>query len=404
MAGSRVRVWLGQERQRFVRGRVRDPLETKEVVQLRMTNDARNVRLEPGQIREGIVLGLGERGATIDLGVEQRAFAPKSDLAQLEADYSYRPARGQPVAARIVEPRRSDGRILVSLVAVPLDRDWDKARQLKENGRLWKGRVTGYRPSGLVVQFRRLDGFMPASQFRAGDWDRLSRDQRQRVLEAYVNHRLPFKVVEVEPDQDRLIFSEKLAWRELRRRAMDGLLESLSAGDVVQGRVSRLRKFGAFVNLGGAEGLIHVSELAWRRVKHPGEVVELGEAVRAMVLKIDRGRRQIALSLKELEGDPWQHLKKTCRVGQLVTGTVTNVVDFGAFVSLDRFQVDGLLHISELDHDKVQNPRNHVRRGDRLLLRVIRIDADRKRIGLSRKEVRPSELEDWRDHRLPGLD
>jgi small subunit ribosomal protein S1 len=369
-----------------------------------MTNDTRNVHLEAGQIREGVVLRLGQRGATIDLGSERTGFAPQSDLAQLEADFSFRPATGQPVAARILEAGPSADPILVSLYDVPLDRDWDKARQLRENGGLWKGRVTGFRPSGLVVQFRRLDGFMPASQFHIGDWDRLSSDQRQRVLEAYVDHRLPFKVVEVEPEEDRLIFSEKLAWRELRRRAMDRLLEKLSPGDVVHGRVSRLRKFGAFVNLGGAEGLIHVSELAWRRVKHPRQVLELGESVRAMVLKTDRRRRQIALSLKELEGDPWQHLKTTCRVGQLVTGTVTNVVKFGAFVSLDRFQVDGLLHVSQLDHGKVENPRDFVKRGDRLLLRVVRVDADRKRIGLSRKEVRPWELEDWREHRLPGLD
>jgi small subunit ribosomal protein S1 len=377
---------------------------TKEVMQLPMTNDTTNLDLSPGDIREGVVLGLGEWGATIDFGVRQRGFAPSSDLAQLEADYSYRPAAGQAVAARIVEFRPGDGRILVSLADVPLDRDWDKARQLRENDRLWKGRVKGYRPGGLVVQFRRLDGFMPASQFHVSDWERLSFDQRQRVLKAYVDHRLPFKIVEVEPEQERLIFSEKLAWRELRRRAMDQLLEKLSPGDVVHGRVSRLRKFGAFVNLGGAEGLIHVSELAWRRIKHPREVVELGEAVRAMVIKIDHNRRQIALSLKELEGDRWQHLKRTCRVGQLVTGTVTNVVDFGAFVSLDRYQVDGLLHASELIHGEAESPRDHVKPGDRLLLRVVRIDADRKRIGLSRKEVRPSELEDWRERRLPGLD
>jgi small subunit ribosomal protein S1 len=244
---------------------------------------------------------------------------------------------------------------------------------------------------------------MPASQFHVQDWDRLSDDQRKRVLDAYVDRRLPFKIMEVEPEKERLIFSEKLAWRELRRRAMDKLLELLSPTDVVQGRVSRLRKFGAFVNLGGAEGLIHVSELAWQRVKHPREVVELGETVRAKVLKIDRRRRQIALSLKELEGDPWQQLRKACQVGQLVTGTVTNVVDFGAFVALDKYRVDGLLHISELDHGKVKDPREYVKRGDRVLLRVVRIDADRKRIGLSRKEVRLWELEEWREHKLPGL-
>jgi ribosomal protein S1 len=132
-------------------------------------------------------------------------------------------------------------------------------------------------------------------------------------------------------------------------------------------------------------------------------VVELGETVRAKVLKIDRRRRQIALSLKELEGDPWQQLRKACQVGQLVTGTVTNVVDFGAFVALDKYRVDGLLHISELDHGKVKDPREYVKRGDRVLLRVVRIDADRKRIGLSRKEVQLWELEDWRGHKLPGL-
>jgi small subunit ribosomal protein S1 len=213
---------------------------------------------------------------------------------------------------------------------------------------------------------------------------------------------MPFRVIEADQEENRLVFSERLARRQITRRAMERLLNKLVEGDVVQGVVSRLRDFGAFVNLGGAEGLIHVSELSWRWVKHPREAVQFGEVVRACVLGLDHKQRQINLSLKRLQPNPWELVGESISEGQLVTGAVTDVVRFGAFVALDSLEVNGLVHISELAVPPPPDPRQVVKRGDKLLLRVLRVDTLRERIGLSLSRVEEWEREAWKkNHTTP---
>jgi small subunit ribosomal protein S1 len=211
---------------------------------------------------------------------------------------------------------------------------------------------------------------------------------------------MPFRVIEANQEENRLVFSERLARRQITRRAMERLLNELVEGDVVQGVVSRLRDFGAFVNLGGAEGLIHVSELSWRWVKHPREVVQFGEVVRACVLRLDHKERQINLSLKRLQPNPWELVGESISEGQLVTGAVTDVVRFGAFVVLDSLEVNGLIHISELAVPPPPDPRQVVKRGDKLLLRVLRVDTLRQRIGLSLSRVEEWEREAWKKNHI----
>ncbi|HPL29159.1 MAG TPA: S1 RNA-binding domain-containing protein, partial [Anaerolineae bacterium] len=194
--------------------------------------------------------------------------------------------------------------------------------------------------------------------------------------------------------RNRLILSERAAAREWRREQKEKLLSELQENEVRTGIVSSLCDFGAFVDLGGADGLIHLSELSWGRVAHPREVLSVGDEVQVYVLHIDRERRRIALSLKRLQPEPWSQIDERYEIGQLVQGTITKITNFGAFARLDG-DVEGLIHISELSDQRIGHPREVVQEGQTLDLRVIRIDSARKRIGLSLRRVNDTEIEDY---------
>jgi small subunit ribosomal protein S1 len=209
-----------------------------------------------------------------------------------------------------------------------------------------------------------------------------------------VGQTLKVKIIEINRGKRRLILSARAAQREHRQQQRDDLLSELREGEVRRGRVSSLCTFGAFVDLGGADGLIHLSELRWQRVRHPKEVVHVGQEVEVYVLRLDRDRGRIGLSLKRLQPEPWSLIEDKYELGQLIEGMVTNVVDFGAFAQIEE-GIEGLIHISELADSPVEHPRQVVKKGDLLLLRIIRIDTRRKRLGLSLKRVLESEWAEW---------
>jgi small subunit ribosomal protein S1 len=245
-----------------------------------------------------------------------------------------------------------------------------------------------------LAKFGHIRGFVPASHLSRLDSRRLPSDQRQDKLQAYMWQELPLKVIEVDRGRRRLILSERLAQRQLHQQRMEELLDQLVEGQVIRGTVSQFADFGAFVDLGGADGLIHLSELAWRRVRHPSEVLQIGDKVEVYVLRVDRQRKRIGLSLKRLQPSPWTLIDETYAEGQLVSGTVTNVVSFGAFVLLD-VGVEGLIHISELADPPPPDPREVVQRGEEIVLRILRIDPFRHRISLSLKRVSAQERGEW---------
>jgi small subunit ribosomal protein S1 len=244
------------------------------------------------------------------------------------------------------------------------------------------------------VEFANLRAFVPASHL--WDWDRrrLTSDQREAKLEAYIGQGLPFKIIEVDRNRRRLILSERRAREQIREEEMQRLFEELVEGQVVRGTVRRLQPFGAFVDLGGADGLIHISELAWRRLRHPREVLQEGDETDVYVLRLDHERKRIGLSLKRLQPNPWTLVDEPYTLDQLVSGTVTNVVDFGAFVALG-IGVEGLVHVAELADPPPADPREVLRRGDEVVVRILRIDSFRERIGLSIKGVSEQEREEW---------
>ena len=263
--------------------------------------------------------------------------------------------------------------------------DWIRAGQLHEESGCCELMVTGYNRGGLLVQFGRLTGFVPCSHLVDVPAFADAHD-RDRSLFSRVGQRLTLQVIEIDRDRDRLILSERAAVEDERR---EQIFATLRPGDVVKGRVSNLRRFGAFVDLGGYEGLVHISEMSWGRVNHPGDVVQPGDEVQVQVLDINPEERKIQLSLKQLQPDPWRDLNTRYAVGQIVEGEITNVVAFGAFTRLED-GIEGLIHISELAEGNFLHPRNVVREGQAVSVKILTIDCNNRRIGLSLRKAKPA--------------
>jgi small subunit ribosomal protein S1 len=261
--------------------------------------------------------------------------------------------------------------------------DWARAQQLLESGEVVEGEITGYNKGGLLVRFGRLEGFLPISH--ALDIPQgLSGPQRSETMAGLVGTQLGLKVIEVNQRRRRLILSQREAQREWRMTQKERLLDSLKIGDIVPGRVTGIRDFGVFVDIGGADGLIHVSELAWHRIPHPSDILSIGDQINVYVLELDREQQRIALSLARTVPDPWRSVEDTYEIGQIVEGTVNNVVDFGAFVVLDD-GIEGLLHVTEMGDGTLTEPHSFIQRGDHITLQIVRIEAAEKRIGFTQK-------------------
>lgn len=257
--------------------------------------------------------------------------------------------------------------------------DWDEIRRIMEQDEVVELTATGYNRGGLLVEWRTLRGFVPASQLI--DFPSTSNEfTRKKVLTSRIGETLMLRVIELSAEQNRLILSERAAKAQPGERA--DLLTRLRSGDYVEGIVTNLCDFGAFVDLGGLEGLIHISELSWGRVGHPAELLERGQLVTAYVLEVNREAGRIALSLKRLHPDPWETVQQRYRIGEMVEGVITNVVDFGAFARIEE-GLEGLIHVSELAEGHFLHPRNVVSEGQLVSARILSIDGHARRLGLS---------------------
>ena len=264
-----------------------------------------------------------------------------------------------------------------------LERDWQLAQASFENDETLYLQVTGYNRGGLLVQLNELRGFIPASQL-VNSPNHLEHEERTAELASRVGNNLSLKIIEMEKDRNRLILSERAAVSKEELTAQ--LLTELCEGDIRRGRVTNLCSFGAFVDLGGAEGLIHISEMSWGRVAHPSDVLRSGDDVEVYVINVNREEKKIGLSLKRLQPDPWTMVEERYQVGQLVEGTITNVVSFGAFARVEE-GLEGLIHISELAEGNFLHPRNVVKEGDVVTARVLNIDSANHRLGLSLRQA-----------------
>lgn len=259
------------------------------------------------------------------------------------------------------------------------DADWQEMQRIMDNDEVIELPVVGYNRGGLLVEWRSLHGFVPASQLTEFPVTASSL-VRRRALLSWIGRKLQLRVIELSPEQNRLILSERAAHVQPGERAE--ILRRLKPGDRVCGSITNLCDFGAFVDLGGLEGLIHISELSWGRVGHPADILQRGQQVEVYVLDVDRDAGRIALSLKRLHPDPWKTVTDRYTVGQTVEGVITNVVDFGAFACIEE-GLEGLIHVSELAEGHFLHPRNVVNEGQRVEAHILSIDSQARRLGLS---------------------
>ncbi len=355
------------------------------------------VEAKRGEIRQAQVIAVRDDGVMVDLGLKREGLIPGYDLQRVGADTAEALSIGDEIPVFIVRPEDREGNIVVSWYRARQEQDWLDAQQLSETGEVWEGQVKGYNRGGLIVPFGKIRGFVPASHV-TGISRRMDHATLQARLADKVGQSLPLKVIEVNRQNRRLILSERVARRQWRAKQRERLLAELREGDIVHGVVSNICDFGAFVDIGGTDGLVHISEISWRRTNHPSEVLNAGDKVDAYVLRVDRERKRIGLSLRLLEPDPWESAEENYHVGQLVTGTVTKLTDFGAFAALED-GIEGLIHISELADIPPKHPSEVVARGAEVPLLVVKVDSRRRRMGLSLKRVSEDEWYQWEEAR-----
>ena len=349
-----------------------------------------------GDVISGKVMHIDQEGILVNIGHKSEGFVPSREMRSLVGEALNNLRTGDEIFACVVRPDSEEGPALLSVDRAQGERGWQTLQRSLDNNANIEGVIRGFNRGGAVVDVDGIQGFVPISQL--APVDRISRDSNQsnqeEALAQRVGESVQLRLLEVNRRRNRVILSERLALQQKREEEKDRLLEELQEGEVRRGRVSGISSFGAFVDLGGADGLIHISELSWESVQSPEEMVQIGDELEVYVLKVDQEARKIALSLRRLQPEPWETIADRYQVGQLVTGTVTKLTSFGAFARVEG-SVEGLIHISELADRIVQHPKEVVEVGGVLTLKIIKIEPERRRLGLSLKQAdEPWEVED----------
>jgi small subunit ribosomal protein S1 len=340
-------------------------------------------RCRRGDIVEGVIASVSPKSILVDVGGKSDAVVHPREVERMTDDdrEAFRP--GQDVSVYVIESD-NDGTMVVSLVRAAQQTDWEDARKLQESNDTIELIVVDSNKGGVIVRLGELRGFVPGSQLMP-NWRRYQdAAQPERRWRAMMGKALKLSVIEVTPERNRLIFSERNAYQ--RKATKRKILEGLAIGSVEKGVVSNIVPFGAFVNVKGVDGLLHVSELSWKRVNDPHEIVQVGQTIEVHVLDIDLDKERLGLSLKRLIADPWESLGDICTIGQIVDVTIVNLTSFGAFAALvDRPELEGLIHVSELSEENVAHPEEVVKVGDHRLVRVISVKPEQRRIAFSLK-------------------
>ena len=345
-----------------------------------------------GDIRPGIILSISPQGIIVDLNLKRDGLVPPSDLAKLEPAERDALKIDDELFVYVLNTDKPDS-LVVSINLARLNQDWIRAEEILESGEMVEAEVIGYNKGGAIVPFGRLRGFVPISHLSEMSPSMGDRRRQQRLAQLR-GETLPLKVIEVNRRRRRLVLSQREAQKEWDAKRRGELLESLEEGQIITGRVSGMRDFGAFVNLGGADGLIHISQLAWHRVDHPREVLKIGDEIEVFIMRIDRETQRISLSRKKILPNPWDTVTERYNENQLVEGTITRLVDYGAFAEIEP-GIEGLLHVSQLSRGKVEIVSEVVQERETHLLRIVNIDKKRQRMGLSLKAVTAMEQIEW---------
>jgi small subunit ribosomal protein S1 len=339
--------------------------------------DATMVLFEEGDVVTGAVVRIDKDEVLVDIGYKSEGVIPSNELSIRK---SVNPAEevsiGEEVDALVLTKEDQDGRLILSKKRARFERAWRRIEAAAESGEPVHGSVIEVVKGGLIVDLG-VRGFLPAS---------LVDIRRVPNLDEYLGQTIESKVIELNRPRNNVVLSRRAVLEEERKEQRQAILERLQPGLVIEGQISNIVEFGAFVDLDGIDGLIHISELSWSHVNHPSEILNIGDTVQVKVLDIDRDRQRISLGLKQTQEDPWQRVVDTYSVGDELEGKVTKVVAFGAFVEILE-GVEGLVHISELAQQHVENPREIVHPGDDVRVKILEIDSERRRLSLSIKRV-----------------
>ncbi len=341
--------------------------------------------LKRGEIIDGKIMSINDNGLLIDIGYKSEGFIPTREMKTLVSDEDKEINVGDEVIAYVVNPETNSGSSVLSIDRARGEQGWRVLEKAMQNDESCHGVILSANRGGAVVESEGVQGFIPLSQL-VGPSRELFVNGGEAPKDGFIGMKIQFKIIELNRRRNRAIFSERVALEAERQVLKKKLLNTLKEGDVIKGRIVGVSNFGAFVDLGGADGLIHISELSWGPVKNPEDFVTVGTDMDVYVLKIDRETLKIALSLRRLTPEPWEQIQSGLEIGQKVTGTITKLANFGAFARIEP-GVEGLIHISELSYDVVKHPKNVVSEGDKLELQIIRIEPDRKRLGLSIKRL-----------------
>jgi len=330
-----------------------------------------------GDIVEGTIVKVDRDEVLLDIGYKTEGVIPSRELSiKHDVDPHEVVAVGDHVEALVLQKEDKEGRLILSKKRAQYERAWGTIEKIKDEDGIVTGTVIEVVKGGLIIDIG-LRGFLPAS---------LVEMRRVRDLQPYVGKELEAKIIELDKNRNNVVLSRRAWLEQTQSEVRQTFLTTLLKGQVRSGVVSSIVNFGAFVDLGGVDGLVHVSELSWKHIDHPSEVVEVGQEVTVEVLDVDMDRERVSLSLKATQEDPWQQFARTHQIGQVVPGKVTKLVPFGAFVRVDE-GIEGLVHISELAERHVEIPEQVVQVADEIFVKVIDIDLDRRRISLSLKQA-----------------
>ncbi len=361
----------------------------KEVLNMASLLEREGLGLElpqAGEIKTGTIASITPGQIMVSVGAKSEGIINGQEFELIPPDVFASLEVGQQIPVYVITPEDHNGNLILSYIRALEAESWDKASAIMKDKGAFTGKVIGFNRGGLLVSFEKLTGFVPTSQLSYTRRMELSGEAAEKGFGEMIGQEITLQIIEVDQERRRLIFSERAASHETRDTIRDKVIEKLEIGDIRTGRVTSLADFGAFVNINGADGLVHLSEISWDRIRHPGDELKIGQEVQVQVISIDEDKRHIGLSIRRLKDDPWQAQIDNLKVGQLVEAKITRLTKFGAFAMMDN-GIEGLIHISEISEEHIAHPKEVLHEDDKVTLRIIKIEPESHRVGLSLRRV-----------------
>jgi small subunit ribosomal protein S1 len=355
-----------------------------------------------GEIRQGVIASMTPGQILVSVGTKSEGVISGKEYELIPTDELANLKLGQEIPVFVINPEDSSGNLVLSYMRAREEEGWQIVEVMVTKKESYHSSVIGYNKGGLIVPVGGLRGFVPASQISFTRRAAMTGDTPEQRWSRMIGQEIDVCVIEVDRERRRLILSERQASSETRDSLKERVIDELKEGQIITGRVTSLAEFGVFVNINGADGLVHLSEISWDRIQHPNEVLKVGQEVKVKVISIDREKKRIGLSIRQLLSDPWDQKAAEFQVGQLIEGTITRLTKFGAFARLTD-DIEGLIHISEISEKRIEHPKEVLKEGDTCTLRIIKIDNDNHRIGLSLRRVDSMAYADMDWESLEGI-